>query len=150
MTDRRPSGGFSALIPELDVQDLEASLRFCVVGLGFTVAYARPEAAFAYLEREGAQVMLNEINGNWLTGPLTPPFGRGINLQIAVSSVTEILDRLGTMAWPLFRPCHDAWYRVGAEEVGCRQFLVQDPDGYLLRFSQSLGTRPLNPDVPGS
>ena len=150
MTDRRPSGGFSALIPERDVQDLEASLRFWVVALGFTVAFSRREAAFAYLEREGAQVMLNEINGNWLTGPLTPPFGRGINLQIAVSSVTEILDRLGTTAWPLFRPCHDAWYRVGAEEVGCRQFLVQDPDGSLLRCSESLGTRPLNPGVPGS
>lgn len=28
-------------------------------------------------------------------------------------------------------------------EIGVRQFLVQDPDGYLLRFSEWIGDRPL-------
>lgn len=150
MQDSRPAGGFAPLIPELDVRDLGASLEFWVSALGFAVAYARPESAFAYLERAGAQVMLNAINGNWSTGSLDPPFGRGINLQIEVASVDPILERLAARAWPLFRPCHDAWYRLGGEEIGCRQFLVQDPDGYLLRFSQPLGARPLNPGVPAS
>ncbi|MBB2958163.1 hypothetical protein FHX72_002308 [Pseudoclavibacter helvolus] len=30
-------------------------------------------------------------------------------------------------------------YRVGEREVGVRQFLVTDPDGYLIRFQESLG-----------
>jgi hypothetical protein len=29
--------------------------------------------------------------------------------------------------------------------VGDRELLVQDPDGYLLRFSQYLGERPISP-----
>jgi hypothetical protein len=29
--------------------------------------------------------------------------------------------------------------------VGQKQFLVQDPDGYLLRFGQELGTRSASP-----
>lgn len=34
------------------------------------------------------------------------------------------------------------WYRVGDNEVaGVEQFLVTDPDGYLVRFQASLGRR---------
>jgi hypothetical protein len=32
-------------------------------------------------------------------------------------------------------------YRVGDKETGNKQFLVQDPDGYLLRFFEDLGLR---------
>jgi hypothetical protein len=35
----------------------------------------------------------------------------------------------------------EKWYRAGDRELGQRQFLVQDPDGYLLRFCQDLGER---------
>lgn len=38
--------------------------------------------------------------------------------------------------------CEEAWYRKGDFEVGQRQFLVQDPDGYLLRLVEGLGERP--------
>ena len=150
MQDRLPEGGFGRVVPELDVRDLDTSLGFWCGGLGFTVAYARPESAFAYLEREGAQVMLNTRNGHWETGALALPFGRGINLQIRVDALADIVLRLETLAWPLFRPPHDAWYRVGADEVGCRQLLVQDPDGYLLRLSEDLGMRPLSPGARAS
>ncbi|GEP00700.1 bleomycin resistance protein [Methylobacterium haplocladii] len=150
MSDRLPEGGFSALVPELDVTDLDASLSFWRDRIGFRVAYARPEAGFAYLEREGAQVMLNLVNGNWETAPLERPFGRGINLQIAVAALDPILARLGAAGWPLFRPAHEAWYRVGDQETGLRQCLVQDQDGYLLRFAEALGRRPLSPAAPAS
>ncbi|CAA2099614.1 hypothetical protein MBUL_00241 [Methylobacterium bullatum] len=146
--DGLPAGGFSPLVPELDVHDLAASLAFWREVLGFSVAYSRPENGFAYLERGGAQVMLNVINGNWLTGRLEPPLGRGINLQIAVDAVDPILAALDAASWPLFRPAHEAWYRIGKMEVGLRQFLVQDPDGYLLRFAEGLGRRPLSPGEP--
>jgi catechol 2,3-dioxygenase-like lactoylglutathione lyase family enzyme len=150
MSDRLPAGGFAPVVPELDVRDLARSLAFWCDGIGFAVAYDRPESGFACLERDGAQVMLNLINGAWATAPLAPPFGRGINLQIAVRSISGIVARLAALDWPLFRPPHDAWYRVGDEEVGCRQFLVQDPDGYLLRFSESRGRRPFSPGAPAS
>jgi hypothetical protein len=45
---------------------------------------------------------------------------------------------------------HSGAYPAGEAEVGYQQFLVQDPDGYLLRFGESLGLRPLSPAVRGS
>ena len=140
-SDRPPTGGFAPLVPELDVFDLARSRAFWCDILGFTVAYQRSEHGFLYLERQGAQVMLEQRNGNWETGELERPLGRGINFQISVASVDPLLDALKRANWPLFKPCHDAWYRVAGEERGNRQFLVQDPDGYLLRFAQDLGTR---------
>jgi catechol 2,3-dioxygenase-like lactoylglutathione lyase family enzyme len=139
--DRLPTGGFARLVPELDVFDLEQSRKFWCDILAFRIAYQRPESRFMYLELQGAQVMLVQRNGNWETGPLKRPLGRGINFQIFVDSVAPLLDALAHANWPLFRACHDAWYRVGGEERGNRQFLVQDPDDYLLRFAQDLGRR---------
>ncbi|MGE7367801.1 hypothetical protein ACQKKX_01865 [Neorhizobium sp. NPDC001467] len=72
-------------------------------------------------------------------GALERPVGRGINLEIKVSDVSVIASSLKAVGWPLFRALKDSWYRIGAEEIGAREFLVQDPDGYLLRFSQPIG-----------
>jgi catechol 2,3-dioxygenase-like lactoylglutathione lyase family enzyme len=134
-----PEGGFARVVPELDVRDTEASLRFWCGLIGFRIAYDRPAAGFVFLEREGAQVMLCRINGEWLSGSLQPPFGRGINLQIAVSDLVPPLAALTAAGWPLFRPVEEKVYRIGSTEARSREFLVQDPDGYLLRLSQSLG-----------
>jgi len=144
-TDGLPAGGFNALVPEFDVTDLPRSLHFWCAGLGFTVAYGRPESGFAYLEREGAQVMLCRMDGTWQTGPHEYPLGRGLNFQIAVTDVTAVLAGLERLNWPLFRPLRDVWRVTGDRQSGDREFLVQDPDGYLLRFSQGLGERPLDP-----
>ena len=78
----------------------------------------------------------------WITAPLERPFGRGINFQITVDDVAPILASLDAAGWPLFLKPEEVWYRAGTSETGVKQFLVQDPDGYLVRFSQSLGLRP--------
>lgn len=143
-----PASGFNVLVPEFDVFDLQKSLEFWCGGLGFQVAYARLEQGFAYLERDGAQVMLTVITGEWQTGPLEYPLGRGMNIEIGVSQIDPILDCLQDLAWPLFVPPREKWRATGDQESGNREFLVQDPNGYLLRFSESLGTRPLPSGVP--
>jgi catechol 2,3-dioxygenase-like lactoylglutathione lyase family enzyme len=135
----------SKLVPELMVTDLGNSLGFWVHCLGFEVAYQRPEDGFAYLDLNGAQVMLEQIDpgaGQWLTAPLTKPFGRGINLQIDVAAVAPITQKLGQAGFPLYRACKDTWYRADNVEVGQREFIVQDPDGYLVRLVERLGERP--------
>ena len=33
------------------------------------------------------------------------------------------------------------WYRQDDKLLGNKEFLVQDPDGYLIRFSQDLGEK---------
>jgi len=141
-----PTGGFAPLVPELDVFDLARSKAFWCDVLGFEIAYQRREHGFMYIERQGSQVMLKQRNRNWETGDLERPLGRGINFQMFVDSVEPLLDALKKANWPLFRECHDAWYRIAGEDRGNRQFLVQDPDGYLLRFAQDLGKRGFGPD----
>lgn len=140
MTQTSVSPEAVALVPEIEVSDFARTLRFYVNVIGFSVLYDRPERPFAYLTLGAAHIMI-EQGGTWMTGPLERPFGRGMNFQITVPDVRAVEARLVADEWPLFRPIQDAWYRRGDEHVGAREIVVQDPDGYLLRFSQKLGVR---------
>lgn len=136
---------WAALVPELAVTDLQTSLDFYTRLLGFEVVFDRPETRFTYLQLGEAQLMLDqhaEERGWGDTGPLEPPFGRGINLQIEVESLDLLLARLSEASYPLFAPPEENWYRQDSVLHGNREFLVQDPDSYLLRFSEYLGTKP--------
>lgn len=132
------------LVPELLVTDFARSLTFWRDLIGFAVLYDRPAERFAMLRLGTAAVMLEQRQAGarqWMTGELAVPYGRGLNLQITVPAVQPILDRLAASCWPLFMAPEEKWYRAGSIELGVRQFVVQDLDGYLLRPSQSLGTR---------
>ena len=135
------------LVPELNCRDFARSFAFYCDVLGFAPAFQRPEHRFAYLEREGVELMLEELTDDpdftWRTGELEVPFGRGINFQIEVSDLDSLLQSLSRHGVKLRREPWKAWYRADDHENGQRQFLVQDPDGYLLRFCQDLGERPL-------
>jgi catechol 2,3-dioxygenase-like lactoylglutathione lyase family enzyme len=135
------------IVPELDVADLENSLAFYVGVLGFTVAFERPEEMFAYLTRDGVELMLEEAAGpgrRFRTAPLEYPFGRGMNLQIEVTDVDALHQRVMAAGQTLILPLEERWYRRHASEHSNRQFVVADPDGYLLRFVSSLGSRPIS------
>jgi len=135
----------ACLVPELLVTDIKASLHFWCELCGFSIAFERLFEGFAYLDLGGAQVMLEERgrNRNWLTAQLDAPFGRGINFQVAVQSIEPILTALAGSNWPLFMEPEEKWYKTGDVETGVRQFLVNDPDGYLIRFAQGIGKRPV-------
>jgi catechol 2,3-dioxygenase-like lactoylglutathione lyase family enzyme len=140
-----PSTG-AALVPELLVSDIAKSLRFWRDVCGFTVLFDRPNEGFAYLDLDGAQIMLDEIGKtrDWVTGPLENPFGRGMNLFVRVEAIEPILASLAHAGWPLFLEPERKWYRAGDVENGVHQFLVQDPDGYLIRFAADIGERPMD------
>lgn len=137
----------NALVPEFAVTDWQASLCFYRDLLGFRCRYQRPEEGFAYLEREGAELMLDQIGlGRTFGGKQLAadrPLGRGLNVQIRVSSLAPLLAALQEAGIALYLPLEEKWYRTGETESGNRQFVVADPDGYLLRFYEELGTRPL-------
>jgi len=137
MIPQRPAD----LVPELAVRDLATSLAFWCGPCGFELMFDRPEDGFACIQRGTARVMLDQIGmgRDWVTGPLEVPLGRGINLEIAVDDVAPILDALEAAGWQPFMPTEEKTYRVGDGVVTVRQFLVQDPDGYLLRFSERVG-----------
>lgn len=133
------------LVPEFLVTDLKSSLNFWCSLLGFKIVYDRPEEDFAYLDLDGAQIMLEQMSSDgrrWITGPMEKPFGRGINFQIEVADVRYQLKLLAAASWPLFMEMEEKWYRADSHQVGVRQFLVQDPDGFLVRLSSNIGTRP--------
>ncbi|KQP57180.1 VOC family protein [Agreia sp. Leaf283] len=132
-----------ALVPELLVTDLGRSLAFWRDLCGFGVAYDRPEERFAYLTLGSAHLMLEEIGDgrHWVTGPLEAPFGRGINFQISVPDAESLSQSMQDAGVEFYLSLETTWYRVGDEEAGVQQFLVTDPDGYLVRFQSSLGRR---------
>ncbi len=133
------------LVPELSINDFEKSLHFYTEILGFSIKYQRPDEGFAYLSHGNAEIMIDQIGKGrtWQTGNFEYPLGRGINFQIEVESISPILSRLKENNIPLFLEVEENWYRKGNKEAGNKQFLVQDPDGYLLRFTENLGERPL-------
>jgi len=132
------------LIPELDVTDLQKSLHFYVTLAGFELKYDRPAERFAMLDLEGAYLMLEEAQGpgrRFRTAPLERPYGRGVNFQIKVTNVNDLYERMIRADAQIVIPLEEKWYRSGEEELGNRQFVVADPDGFLLRFFRDLGSR---------
>ena len=127
-------------VPELLVTSLAASLGVWRDVLGFRIVYDRPEAHFAMLALHGGWVMLDQLGDprDWLAGPLERPFGRGLNLEFDVPDVGAIHAAAAQAALPIFLPLHEKIYRVRGQARAVRQFIVADPDGYLLRFSQGL------------
>jgi len=127
------------MVPELAVTDSVASLRFWVGLCGFEVVYDRPDEGFAYLRHGESEVMIDQLGlgRDWVTGPLEYPLGRGVNFTVQVEALDPVLARLLEAEWPLFMAPESKVYRTGDETVTVRQFLVQDPDGYLVRFSES-------------
>jgi catechol 2,3-dioxygenase-like lactoylglutathione lyase family enzyme len=133
------------LIPELDVSNLDKSLAFYTRVVGCTVLYERAEERFAFLELEGANLMLEEAAGpgrRFSTAPLERPFGRGVNFQIQVGDVDELYAHVLAAQAHVVIPIEEKWYRRDDLDLGNRQFVVADPDGYLLRFFTDLGRRP--------
>lgn len=145
------------LVPELDVTDLAVSLRFYSGVLEFRVLFERAAERFAYLERDGVELMLQEAAGpgrRFRTAPLDHPFGRGINFQLGVDDVDALHARAVAAGADIVLPMEQRWYRVdvaepggrwkhrGPTEAGNRQFVLADPDGYLWRPFRDLGVRP--------
>ena len=128
-----------ALVPELLVTDLDRSIDFWCAVCGFVVRYSRPEERFAYLELGSAHVMLEEVGAgrNWITGPLNLPLGRGINFQITVLDADRVAHDISAAGTDLLLQPETKQYRIGQSVTAVRQFLVLDPDGYLLRFQSS-------------
>ena len=137
-----------ALIPELYVSNLDASLAFYVDVLGFHVEYDRPEDKFACIALGSAHLMLEETPaltrasaeqfhaGQWRTADLERPFGRGINLEIRVDGIDAMDARLKATRYPMLLELHARVFRVQGEPYPLRQLLLADPDGYLIRLSE--------------
>ena len=125
---------FNKLIPELSVTNIDKSKEF-YLKLGFKVMYERKEDKFAFLELEGNQLMIEEINDNWNTGKLEYPFGRGINISMTINDIDKYYQELVNKKIIFFKDIMTNEYDVNGKAYLDKEFLIQDPDGYLLRFN---------------
>ena len=133
---------FNKIIPELSVTNLKKSLEFYKT-VGFKIEYERPENNFVFLSLGEIQFMLQEISeeDKWNIAPLSYPFGNGINFQLEVENVEKIYKHLREHNYKIEYEIEENWYRQDDKLLGNKEFLVQDPDGYLLRFSEDLGEK---------
>ena len=126
---------FNAIIPELTVEDIERTKDFYIGILNFKIEYERPEDKFVFLSMENIQMMIEQMNGHWSVGVLEHPYGRGINFEMTVSDVDAVYQRILDSGIKPFREIRTSHYRTDDEDIVQKEFLVQDPDGYLLRFT---------------
>jgi len=133
---------FNKIIPELSVTNLKNSLKF-YQSIGFKIEYERIENKFVFLSLGEIQLMLQEISNEdkWKIAPLKYPFGNGINFQLEVENVDKIYNILKENSYKIAFEMEENWYRQDNKLLGNKEFLVQDPDGYLIRFSEDLGEK---------
>lgn len=125
---------FNSLIPELTVTNIEESKKF-YQNIGFEIMYERKENKFCFLQLEENQIMIEEQNDNWNVGEMEYPFGRGINISMSISDVEKMYKELKEKNIKMFLDLEIHEYKVNDEIYKDQEFLIQDPDGYLLRFN---------------
>ena len=126
---------FNRMIPELSVFDIERTKKF-YRELGFKIEYERTEDKFVFMSFQDSQFMFEQIHDDgWNIGELVYPLGRGINFSIAVDDIEELYQLVKSLNIELYRELTRNIYQVNGIEEMQIEFLIQDPNGYLLRFT---------------
>lgn len=125
---------FNSLIPELSVSNIEISKKF-YKDLGFKIVYERLESKFCFMQFENNQIMLEEKNDNWNVAKMEYPYGNGMNISMTVENVDYLYKTLKDKQVKIFLDLEINEYRVNNKIFQDKEFLLQDPDGYLLRFN---------------
>ena len=126
---------FNSLIPELSVFDIVQTKNF-YEELGFKIEYERPEVKFVFMSFQDSQFMFEQIHDEgWSTGELIYPLGRGINFSIAVDDIENLYTLVKSKKLEIYKKLTKSVYLVNGIEEIQMEFLIQDPNGYLLRFT---------------
>ena len=126
---------FNNLIPELSVFDILQTKNF-YEELGFKIEYERQEEKFVFMSFQDSQFMFEQIHDEgWNTGELTYPLGRGINFSIAVDDIEKLYTLVKNKKLEIYKKLTKSVYLVNGMEEIQMEFLIQDPNGYLLRFT---------------
>lgn len=127
---------FNSLIPELSVNNIEDTKYFYISILGFKLEYQRLNEKFMFLSYGDSQFMFEEIHSyGWNTDVLEYPLGRGINFSIDCNDIERLYDIVKNSKINIYRELKETIYLCDGNEEVQKEFLIQDPDGYLLRFT---------------
>ena len=126
---------FNNLIPELSVFDILQTKNF-YKELGFKIEYERQKEKFIFMSFQDSQFMFEQIHdAGWNTGELTYPLGRGVNFSIAVDDIENLYTLVKSKKLEIYKKLTKSVYLVNGIEEIQMEFLIQDPNGYLLRFT---------------
>lgn len=118
------------------MSDIERTKKFYVDVLGFNLEYERTGDKFIFLSFEDIQIMFEQFRSDgWNVGELDYPYGRGINFEMCISNVEEKYEQIIDFGVKPYLEMSYSSYRQDENEVLQKEFLIQDPDGYLLRFT---------------
>jgi len=115
--------------PEFFVRDVERSVAFYTERLGFAVLRQEPD--FAVVALGESHVLLAaeaHTSRGWLEAG---PRGLGLNVRIMVDDVDAVYRRAKNAGVPIVQEIADRFY-------GLRDFILADPDGFMLRFASPL------------
>jgi len=116
--------------PEFFVRDVDASVRFYVDKLGFVALRQEPD--FAVVALGDAHVLLaHESIAVDRAELASTTRGAGLNVRIMVDDVDEIYERAKASGVRIVHDIRDRPY-------GLRDFILADPDGFMLRFAAPL------------
>jgi len=131
--DERRPGNQPELLgahPQLFVSDVEASCRFLVAKLGFTVRFQYGKPVFyALVQRNSACLNVRYVHAAVFNREADRDL---LSASIPVANVKALyLEYLGVGA-PMHQP-------LKKQPWGTEDFIVRDPDGNLIHFAESVG-----------
>ncbi len=115
--------------PQLFVSDVEASCRFFVAKLGFTICFKYGKPAFyALVQRDSACLNLRYVHAPVLNREADSDL---LSASIPVANVKALHSEYLSAGAPIEQ-------RLKKQPWGGEDFIVRDPDGNLIHFAQAI------------
>lgn len=132
----RQAESWARIVPGLLVSDIDASVDVYTRLFGFELAHAE-SGRLAELRIEGAQLLLTQFvaDASLVGAELTNPFGRGLTLHVRLADPKALYESLRAEKYPIVVPMELSELSEGGERFTRASFVVADPDGYLINFS---------------
>jgi catechol 2,3-dioxygenase-like lactoylglutathione lyase family enzyme len=124
---------FKKLTPNLLVTSVERSLDFYTEVLGFERGMTVPEDSplvFAQVTSGAVEIFLNDVAGAVKEYPVLggKPLGTSGTMFVEVEGIRELHAELAPKV-TIVMPLITQWY-------GMMEFVIADPDGYLITFAE--------------
>jgi uncharacterized glyoxalase superfamily protein PhnB len=117
----------TGISPQFLVEDLARAIEYYTQRLGFGLDF-QYEDFYASVSRDGCAIHLKEAPKNEADRPHRQQ-NEHLDAYIGVSSAAALYDELGSRGALITKALEDRPW-------SCRDFYVQDPDGYILCFSE--------------
>jgi catechol 2,3-dioxygenase-like lactoylglutathione lyase family enzyme len=117
----------TGISPQFLVDDLARAIEYYTQRLGFALDF-QYEDFYASVSRDGCAIHLKEAPKNEADRPHRQQ-NEHLDAYIGVSSAAALYDELGSRGALITKALEDRPW-------SCRDFYVQDPDGYILCFSE--------------